>query len=171
MVKQLKKAITDRFAMTDMGEVSLILGMTVTRDYETGTLSITQKNYVNNIIERFGMEDCNPVHTPGYGAELSNDQPEETLLGATGTKLYQAMEGSVLYLTQCTRYDMCYAVNQLTRACSKPAQAHMTAAKHALRHLKGHPDLPIIFKKGQFQLHGYVDASFGANPDTRKSTT
>lgn len=66
---------------------------------------------------------------------------------------------------------MCYSVNQLTRSCSKPAQAHMTAAKHALRYLKGHPDLPITFKKGQFQLHGFTDASFGANPDTRKSTT
>ena len=171
VVRHLKKALTDRFAMSDMGEVSLILGMTVTRDYDQGTLSITQKDYVENILERFGMEECNPVHTPGYGSELSNEQPEETLLGATATKLYQAIVGSVLYLTQCTRYDMCYSVNQLTRACSKPAQAHMTAAKHALRYLKGHPDLPITFKKGQFRLHGFTDASFGANPDTRKSTT
>lgn len=66
---------------------------------------------------------------------------------------------------------MCYAVNQLTRACSETAQEHMTAAKHALRYLKGHPDLLIIFKRGQFQLHGYVDASLASNPDTRKSTT
>lgn len=75
------------------------------------------------------MQDCNPVHTPGYGSELSSDQPEDTLLGATATKLYQAIVGSVLYLTQCTRYDMCYSVNQRMRACSKSEQAHMTAAK------------------------------------------
>ncbi len=171
VVKRLKKALMDRFAMTDMGEVSLILGMSVTRNYEKGTLTITQKDYVHNILERYGMLDCNSVHTPGYGPELSEEQPEEKLLGSQGVKLYQAIVGSVLYLAQVTRYDICYAVNQLTRACSKPSTIHMTAAKHLLRYLKGSPDLAIIYKKGQFAMHGYTDASFAANPDNRKSTT
>ena len=88
-------------------------------------------------------------------------------LGATATTLCQAIVGSVVYLTRCTRHDICHSVNQLTRAGNKPAQTRMTAAKHALRHLKGHPDLPIIYKRGQFRLHGYTDASFAANPDTQ----
>lgn len=116
------------------------------------------------------MLDSNPVHTPGYGLELSTEQPEEKLLGATGIKLYQAIVGSLLYLTQISGYDMCYAVNQLTRRCRKPAKVHMSAAKHVLRYLKGSTDLPIIYKQGQFQLHAYTDASFAANPDNRKST-
>ena len=170
IVKQLKKALTNRFAVTDMGEVSLILGMKVTRHYRQGTLSICQVDYVNSILERFGMKDCNPVHSPGYGSEISNEQPESSLLDTTGTKLYQAMVGSMLYVTQCTRYDMSYAVNQRARACSKPAQAHMTAPKHALRYLKAHPDLPITYKRGQFRMQGFSDASFASNPDPRKST-
>ena len=87
------------------------------------------------------MKDCNPVHTPGYGSKISSEQPESSLLDTTGTKLYQAMVESMLYLTQCTRYDMSHAVNQLTRACSKPAQAHMTASKHALKVPQGTPGL------------------------------
>ena len=42
VVKRLKKALMDRFAMTDMGEVSLILAMNVTRSYEEGTFTSTQ---------------------------------------------------------------------------------------------------------------------------------
>ena len=42
IIKQLKKALTNRLAMTDMGEVSLIFGMKVARDYKQGTLSISQ---------------------------------------------------------------------------------------------------------------------------------
>ena len=79
VVEQLKKSLTDWFAMTDMGEVSHLLGEKVTRDYKQGTISISQVNYVNSIVETFGMKDCNPVHTPGYGCELSNQQPEESL--------------------------------------------------------------------------------------------
>lgn len=171
LVANLKTELRDRFEMKDMGEVSHILGMEVTRNYEEGTLAVSQKGYVKNILERFGMENCNPVSTPGYGPELSTDQPADKLLGAAESKMYQSITGSLLYLAQCTRYDLCYAVNQLTRACSKPAQAHMTAAKHALRYLRGKPDLPIVFKRGQFRIAAFADASFGANPDNRKSTT
>ena len=171
LVKQKKKERKERFEMTDMGEVSRVLGMEVTCDYDEGTIAITQKAYVDNILERFGIQDANAAHTPGYGPELSAEQPEDKLLGAGATKLCQSITGSLVYLAQCTRYDLCYAVNQLTRACNKPAEIHMTAAKHALRYLRGTTGLPIVYKQGQFRMVSYTDASFGANPDNRKSTT
>ena len=161
----------ERFEMTDMGEVTRILGMEVKRDYDQGTLAITQTDYVENLLERFEMQNANVAHRPGYGQELSSEQPEDKLLGAQGIKLYQSITGSLLYLAQCTRYGLCYAVNQLTRACNRPAEVHMTAAKHVLRYLRGTPDLPITYRKGQLRQVSYTDASFGANPDNRKSTT
>ena len=138
--------------------------------YDQGTLAITQTDYVDNLLERFEMQNTNVAHTPGYGQELSSEQPEDKLLGAQGIKLYQSITGSLLYLAQCTRYDLCYAVNQLTRACNRPAEVHMTAAKHVLRYLRGTPDLPITYRKGRLRLVSYTDASFGANSDNRKST-
>ena len=107
------------------------------------------------------------VYTHGIGVE----QPEDKLLEAEATKLYQSITGSLLYLAQCTRCDLCYAVNQLTRACIKPAEIHITAAKYALRYLRGTTDLPIVYKRGQFGMVSYTDPSFRANPDNRKSTT
>ena len=171
LVEQKKKELKERFEMTNMGEVRRILGIEVTRDYDEGTLATTQTAYVDNILERFGMQDVNAAYTSGYGPELSAEQPEDKLLGAEATKLYQSITGSLLYLAQCTKYDLCYAVNQLTRACSKPAEIHMTAVKHALRYLRGTTDLPIVYKRGQFRMVSYTDASFGANLDNRKSMT
>ena len=171
LVDQKKRELKERFEMTDMGEVTNILGVEVKRDYDQGTLAITQTDYVENLLERFEMQNANVAHTPGYGQELSSEQPEDKLLGAQGIKLHQSITGSLLYLAQCTRYDLCYAVNQLTRACNRPAEVHMTAAKHVLRYLRGTPDLPITYRKGQLRLVSYTDASFGANPDNRKSTT
>lgn len=57
-----EEALVDLFVMTDMGKVSLILGMNVTKNYGEGTLTITQKYYVHNILERYGTLDCNSVH-------------------------------------------------------------------------------------------------------------
>ena len=157
--------------MTDMGEVSCTLGMEVTRDYDDGTLDIRQTVYVDTILERFGMQDANASHTPGYALELSAEQSEDKLLGADATKHYQFTTGILLYFARCTRYDLCCAVKQLTRACSKPAEIHMTAVKHAQRYLRRTTDLPIVYKRGKLRMLSNTDASFGANPDNRKSTT
>ena len=65
LVGRLKKAPTDHFAMSDMSEVSFMLGMTVTRDYDPGTMSMTRRGYVENILKRFVLKACNPVQAPG----------------------------------------------------------------------------------------------------------
>ena len=70
-----------------------------------------------------------------------------------------------------TRYDILYAVNQLTRAMSKPVKAHMGAAKHLLRYLAGSTDFSIAYKKGGYQLAAFSHANWGNNPDNGRSTS
>ncbi|CAB1105976.1 unnamed protein product [Ectocarpus sp. CCAP 1310/34] len=183
LVDQKKKELTDRFEMTDMGEVKRILGIDVERDYEQGTLAILQEHCVNTFLERAGLRARNPGHFTGALREHisgtvrnARGQPSEhswirsgifhestsgPILGPTDKKIYQSMTGSILYLAQCTRSDLSYAALQLSKTCSDPAQVNMTAAKHVLRYLRGN----------QFRLAAFTDASFGANPDYGRSTT
>ena len=67
LADQKKRELKERFEMTDMGEVTRILGMEVKHDYDQGTLAITQTDYVENLLERFEMQNANVAHTPGYG--------------------------------------------------------------------------------------------------------
>ena len=53
-----------RFSMTDMGDVSLVLGMDVTRDRTQGTVTIIQENYVKFLVERYGMGTATPRIRP-----------------------------------------------------------------------------------------------------------
>ena len=46
----------EKFKMTDMGDVSLVLGMQITRDREKKTLTISQEEYTKSILERFGLQ-------------------------------------------------------------------------------------------------------------------
>ena len=80
LVEQKKKELKEIFEMTDMGGVSRILGMEVTRDFDEGTLAMTRTAYVVNILERFGTQGANATHTPRYGPELFAEQPEDKLL-------------------------------------------------------------------------------------------
>ena len=142
---KLKKQLLDRFEMTDMGDVSKVLGMNVARDREEGTITINQKDYTKDIVQRYGMRGCNPAYTPGVGPELSLDQPEENLLDEESKRRCQPITGAAMYLAQVCRYDILYTVNQLARAMSKPSKAHMGVTKHLLRYLAGSTDFSITY--------------------------
>ena len=85
LLGKLKKQLMDRFEMTDLGDVLKVLGMNVTRDRENGTITIDQKDYTEDILERYGMTNCNVAFTPGVGLEISLDQPADRLLDGQGT--------------------------------------------------------------------------------------
>ena len=98
--------------------------MEISRDLNSGTVSVTQAPYVRSILKKFGMDGCNKVNTP-VGPEFSTLVQQSEQLDAERTKRFQAIVGSVTYLAQVTR----------SRAMTKPSKAHMAAAKHLLRYL------------------------------------
>ena len=147
LIEKIRSKLTEKFKMADMGDVSLVLGMQITRDWEKKTLTISQE-YTKSILERFGMANCKPVGTPGFGSEVSTKKLEKTLLSKEETQRYQAIKGSVMYLAQILRYDIMYGSGQLARAMSRPTKVHMGAAKHLLRYLAGTTDITIVYKKG-----------------------
>ena len=74
-----------------------IVGLEVTWDLEAGMLKITQKQYINKILDRFGMSNLHPVVMPL--------DPNIKLLKTPDTKKYDipnyAMAiGSLMYLQQ-----------------------------------------------------------------------
>ena len=159
LLNKLKKKLMNRFEISDMGDMSRILGMNVARDREKGTITINQKDYTEDAVQRYGIKGCNPADTPGVGPELSLNQPEEKLLNEEEKRRYQTITGAVMYLAQLTRYDILYAANQLARVMSKPAKAHMGAAKHLLRYLAGSTDFSITYKQGSLRLAAFSDAN------------
>ena len=145
-----------KFATKDLGDVSLILGMQVSRDRPKGTLDINQGNHVKASLQRYGVVDGRSVSTPGTGKRL--DLKLGTLLEDGNKQLYQKIVRSLIHLSTCTRWDIAYSVMQLTRVMSNPKDGHMVAAKRILRYLKGTSDLCVRYSKA-FTLHGYSDVA------------
>ena len=63
-VSRLKKMLSDRFEMKDLGEAKVCLGLEITRDRKAKKLFLTQESYMQKIVEKFGMSDCKPFATP-----------------------------------------------------------------------------------------------------------
>ena len=76
-----------------------------------------------------------------------------------------------MYLAVSTRPDIAYAVSSLSQFNQNPGKAHWISAKRILRYLKGTQHFGLLFTKNGKNLHGYVDADWGAAVDDRRSYT
>jgi hypothetical protein len=62
-------------------------------------------------------------------------------------------------------------VNSLNKYLNCPTIAHWHAALGIVRYLAGTLDYGILYQRSDTPLHGYCDADFAADLDTRRSTT
>ena len=52
-----------KFEINVIGEPSMLLGMKITRNYNKGTIILSQTHYINVMLSKFGMSDANPIST------------------------------------------------------------------------------------------------------------
>ena len=84
---------------------------------------------------------------------------------------YQSVVGSLMYAMVCTRPDLSYAVGVVSRFMSNPREAHWAAVKWILKYLRGTSKMCLCFGNGDPVLHGYKDADYAGDKDSRKSTS
>ncbi|XP_048328464.2 receptor-like protein 9DC3 [Ziziphus jujuba] len=63
-IDNLKKLISSKFDMKDLEEVKKILGIDILRDKENQEIFVSQRKYIEKVLERFNMGGANPVITP-----------------------------------------------------------------------------------------------------------
>ncbi|KAK3726798.1 hypothetical protein QZH41_007205 [Actinostola sp. cb2023] len=63
-IAEVKQNISERFEVKDMGELKYFLGVQVIQ--EDGKVWIGQPTYTENILKKFGMENCKPIQFPSY---------------------------------------------------------------------------------------------------------
>ena len=70
----LKECYHKNFDMKDLGEANFVLGIEIHRDRDHKFLGLSQKAYVDRVLERFGMESCKPGVAPIFkGDRLNKD--------------------------------------------------------------------------------------------------
>ena len=173
-LNEVKKALATKFEMSDEGDIdgNTHLGLRITRDHAKRSLTIDQETYAKSILARFGMQDCNPVVTPlNPGVKLLKEENEDNEMERRTTYLQQII-GSLMYLMLGTRPDLAAAVGIVSQFASRPSSAHLHAAQHILKYVKGTTNLKLHYKqKGELTLTGYTDSDWGNDVNTRRSVS
>ena len=139
-LNEFKRQLNHQFECKDMGPAKHFLGFDIYRDRPNRKLYIFQERYLQEVLDRFDLGNCNAVKTPfpsGFRpVEATNAEHE-----LAKHHPYRQIVGSILYAS--------------------------------LRYIKGTLDLCLRFdgKSAEQTLLGHVDADWGGDLDTRRSTT
>jgi hypothetical protein len=169
-----KATLGARFKIKDMGDLSQLLGMHISRERSKRTISMDQSKYVKDNLVKHNICDCKPSPLPmepGFLSSLAHlDSP---LLTGVAKDVYPSLLGSLQYAAMCTRPDVSTALSKLGFAQANPTEAHLQALKKVVRYMKGTLELRLTLGGGGsdhgLQLTGFVDADWANDSRQRKS--
>jgi hypothetical protein len=121
------------FKIKDLGDLSQLLGMHITRDRSARTISLDQSKYMRDILAKYGMTDSKPPSPPmdpGFLAGLAH-MTSPPLTGVA-KDVYPSLLGSLQYAAVYTRPDVSTALIILGSAQASPTDAHLQGLKKVL---------------------------------------
>lgn len=147
--------------------VSEYLGIQVQHNIEKGLIILDQSTYLKQILKRYGMPDCNLVHTYLHIIILIMLSNEDLV------KLCRKIIGSLLYTVSGTQPDLCASVNFLSRFQDKGSKNLLKSIKQILPYVQGTVNLKLFFELDDSVdlLSGFVDVNWGGDVCNCKSTS
>jgi hypothetical protein len=171
IIEKISDGFKSRFKMKDLGEPKRILGLDLIEVPEG--IMLCGKSMIEDLLRRTNMLNCRPVSTPMDPNQSFVPNPDKTEEESNRLS-FASVIGSLLYIANSFRPDICYAVSVLSQFTSNPSEDHWRGAKRVLRYLSGTRDYGLLFKRRkdgeEAQLRGFTDADF-ASCFSRKSRT
>lgn len=96
--------------MKDLGQLSYFLGIEF--EFNNVIIKMSQTKYLQGVLNRFGMDICNPKAVP---CDLSFNKSNTDSKGLPNNRLYREIISSLIYVMTCARHDLCYAVTKLSQ--------------------------------------------------------
>lgn len=128
---------------------------------------VTQIEYIESAARKFRIDEGKQVCTP-LEANTRYD-----LLGVGGVESpltkqpYREIIGTLMYLCNATRPDICYATCLLARFSAHPRECHWKAARRVLNYVYCTRQLGLCYSAGTLQA--FSDSDYASCTTTRKS--
>ena len=168
LITRYKRKLNACHALTDLGPMHWLLGIKVTRDRTTHTISLSQSAFIDTILSHFSLADIKPhgsLMVPGtiYSKKDLPFSPDEA--ARMQCVPYRQAIGSLMYLAVATHPNIAFTVSILSRFLDNPGDMHWQAVKRIYRYLKPTKDLQLTYGSERHDLEGYTDADGGSQED------
>lgn len=170
----IKQTLQKKFKMSDQGEISYMLGISIKRDRKKRTIHLNQSRYIESILHKFSMDSCKPVNSP---ADVSMKLMKSNKLSLLEDIPYRQAIGTLMYLMVATRPDISYIITKLSQYNTCYDEQHWIAVKRVFRYLQGSKHCNLSLgnvngnRKHEIILYGSSDADWAGDLDDRHSTS
>jgi len=104
LLHETKKFLSSNFEMKDMGEASYVIRIEIFQNRSQGLLGLSQKAYINKVLELFRMEKCSSFPIPiqkGEKFSLAQCPRNDLERKQMEVILYASVVGSIMYAQIC----------------------------------------------------------------------
>ena len=165
MIK-LKNALSREFKIKDLGTLRYFHGMEVAQT--SSGISVSQRNYVFDLLEETGTLECRPTNTPMEQNGKLRDEEESP---SVDKGQYQRLVGKLIYLSH-TRLDIAFLVSVVSQFMHAPIEEHLNAVHRILQYLKMTLGNGLFFGKSTRRgIEVYSDADWVGSVNDRRSTS
>lgn len=169
LLSSFKKFLLEKYKLKWTDRPVLYLGIKMSFN-DNGSISSSQPQYVESVLDRFAMTNCNPVKSPLPGNPSLTIASDDEIANAKDLP-YQSLVGSLQWLSSTTRPDIAYAVSQVARFQSGWSLSHWMMAKHILCYVKGTAHVGINYTRQPFNATAFSDSDFSQCSISRRSVT
>jgi hypothetical protein len=170
-IDEVMKGLSLRWKITELGEISTILGMKVSRDRQARKVWLTQPAYIDKIVERFPGRGPTKTPLPSTKGRQAEDEGRDGISPIPLTP-YQEIVGCLQWVAGCTRPDVSFAASFLARQVARPTEHLWQMALGVVAYLSSTRTVGLTLGgEEQRPLEGWVDADWAGCQETRRSTT
>nr|GEX34905.1 hypothetical protein [Tanacetum cinerariifolium] len=129
---------------------------------------ILVSNYVNEILNKYGLNTCDIIGTP---MDIKDKLDLDQIRTPVDVTKYHSMIRALMYLTS-SRPDIVHDTCVCARYQAHPTEKHLKEVKRIFRYLWGTINMGLWYTKdSSFVLTGFSDADYAGCKDTFKSTS
>ena len=173
LMQRVKSLLSSKFKMKDLGPLSKVLGINVTRDISTGIVHLHMADYIDALATKFSVRP--PTSSSRVPISPMEDRlhlrPSEDTPPAWHYE-YRSAIGALMYLMTSCRPDIAFAVGYLARFMTCYGSEHYQALDRLLAYVVSTPFLGIKYGiTKDLTLLAYCDADWGGDSKTLRSTS
>ncbi|SAM75663.1 uncharacterized protein UBRO_20027 [Ustilago bromivora] len=170
-IDQTKRAIIDKWKITNNGPTKEFLKIKITQDWEKRVIDLDQQAYIKEIIQEWiwlHKRTWTPMtHTP---SKPPTDLEADRELKAR----YPVLVGKLLWVSNTVWSDISFAINTLTCHMSKPTEEALQVALRVVKYLNQTQD-EVLRLSGRNEdepaIVAYMDSNWASDLNTDRRST
>jgi hypothetical protein len=183
--------LSQQIKIKDLGPVSMLLGMRITRDRKRGELTVDVEAFIRRFCDKYGIGNSKKAvpKVPEFVSIPFTSSSSSAASHAAAAQLeaepnqqltlenYSTGVGSLGYAALTVRPDIAHVVNQLARQQANPQEEHLKVMLRACHYLLATAPLGLKFSRDSSSarqypvLTAYTDSDWAGSKVDARSTT